>query len=147
MTDLSQWGLIVTTFVVLFGLVIGVLTFVSAQTKVALDKAESNYSLHEVKIAALHDQIDQKIERVSITESKARHDMTNSLTAQLLKLEGQVARVADQAVKKEDLSRVERTLEALVMKIGSTDVITQKVDDLSRRFDKFMDGHEQRNRS
>lgn len=116
-----------------------------------LTKCQSNYDLHEVKIEALRKESQQQVERVSLTESKARHDMNNAMTAQLVKLEQTIVRIGEQAVRKEDLARVERTLDNLVLRVGNTDVLGQKFESLDKRFeglekrfDKFLDSWEHR---
>jgi hypothetical protein len=109
-----------------------------------LAKCESNYSLHEVKIDALRKETEQRVERVAASESKARHDMNNSIAGQLLKLEQSVSRIGEQAVRKEDLSRVERAVETLLLKAGSTEVLSQRVEDLAKRFDKFLEMQERK---
>jgi hypothetical protein len=99
---------------------------------------QTRIEVHEVKLAGLRLETEQRVERVAAMEAKARQDNNNSLGAQFDKLEQQVQKIAEQAVRKEDLSRVERTLDTLVMKLGSTDVLAAKVDNLSSQFVEFL---------
>lgn len=85
---------------------------------------------------AIRTEMDLKLDRLTAVQDRARHDDKATHTGQYLKLEQAVMEISRTAVRKEDMNRMEKTLDTLSEKVGRQAVLESQLSDLIKKLEK-----------
>lgn len=134
---------VVSTILALITFFIGRAEKTNSAIKAVEVKADAAVKAAEIKadtaIAAVAREAKLEIEKCIAIESKARHDLGNSMQMAVGRLEERMDRLGRETVRKEDMGHLEQRMTA------SQDKIEQRMDTRFDRIEQLLDGLANRN--
>ena len=128
-------------FMLTFALsVFSLFRFVSATSDTVRKELTSKVDTQEAtlgaEIRALRTEVDLKLDRLQAVQDRARHDDKNLHSGQFLKLEQAVQEISRTAVRKDDMLRMEKTLDAVSEKVNRQAVLESQLTELIKKLEK-----------